>query len=209
MAFLSFPGVRPLDLSMGLTPDKFLHCVQFPNHSMQGIHTTKQICSLTRKRTSRIDDYIKKTARYIINYCIAHDIGTVICGYNKDFKRNINLGAKNNQLFTQISFSRLLQAIKNLCERYEMNYIGQEESYTSKASFLDLDEIPVFSENKKQAYKFSGKRIHRGLYRAKNGRILNADVNEACNILRKSKQNFKYEELCRGLLASPLRIQVS
>ena len=177
--------------------------------SKQGFHTTKQICSLTRKRNSRIDDCIKKTARYIINYCIAHDIGAVICGYNKDFKRNVNLGAKNNQQFTQISFSKLLQAIKNLCERYEMNYIEQEESYTSKASFLDLDEIPVFSEDKKQAYKFSGKRIHRGLYRAKNGRILNADINGACNILRKSKQNFKYEELCKGLLASPLRIKVS
>ena len=90
-----------------------------------------------------------------------------------------------------------------------MNYIEQEESYTSKASFLDMDEIPVFSESKKQTYKFSGKRIYRGLYRAKNGRILNADVNGACNILRKSKQNFKYEELCRGFLASPLRIKVS
>ena len=177
--------------------------------SKQGFHTTKQICSLTRKRNSRIDDCIKKTARYIINYCIAHDIGTMICGYSKDFKRNVNLGSKNNQQFTQICFSKLLQAIKNLCERYEMNYIEQEESYTSKASFLDLDEIPVFDKNKKQAYKFSGKRIYRGLYRAKNGRMLNADVNGACNILRKSKQNFKYEELCRGLLASPLRIKVS
>lgn len=175
----------------------------------QGFHMTKQIYSLTRKRNNRIDDYMKKTARYIINYCITNNIGTVVCGYNKDFKRNINLGTKNNQQFTQISFNKLFSAIKNLCERYDMSYIEQEESYTSKVSFWDLDEIPVFDEKKKTDYKFSGKRIHRGLYRTKNGRMINADINGACNILRKSKQNFKYEELCRGLLASPLRIKIN
>ena len=90
-----------------------------------------------------------------------------------------------------------------------MTYIEQEESYTSKASFWDLDEIPVFDEKKKTDYQFSGKRIHRGLYRTKNGRMINADINGACNILRKSKQNFNFEELCRGLLASPLRIKIN
>ena len=175
----------------------------------QGFHMTKQIYSLTKKRNSRIDDYMKKTARYIINHCITNDIGTVVCGYNKDFKRNINLGTKNNQQFTQISFNKLFSAIKNLCEKYDMTYIEQEESYTSKASFWDLDEIPVFDEKKKADYQFSGKRIHRGLYRTKNGRIINADINGACNILRKSKQNFNFEELCRGLLASPLRIKIN
>ena len=175
----------------------------------QGFHITEQIYNLTGKRNNRIDDYMKKTARYIINHCIANDIGTVVCGYNKDFKRNINLGKKNNQQFTQISFNKLFSAIKNLCERYDMTYIEQEESYTSKASFLDFDEIPVFNKNKKVDYQFSGKRIHRGLYRTKNGTLVNADINGACNILRKSKQNFKYEELCRGLLASPLRIKIN
>ena len=175
----------------------------------QGFHMTEQIYNLTGKRNNRIDDYMKKTARYIINHCIAKDIGTVVCGYNKDFKRNINLGAQNNQQFTQISFNKLFSTIKNLCERYGMTYIEQEESYTSKASFLDFDEIPVFDKNKKIDYQFSGKRIHRGLYRTKNGTLVNADINGACNILRKSKQNFKYEELCRGLLASPLRIKIN
>ena len=175
----------------------------------QGLYMTEQIYNLTRKRNNRIDDYMKKTARYIINHCIANDIGTVVCGYNKNFKRNINLGSKNNQQFTQISFNKLFSAIKNLCEKYDMIYIEQEESYTSKASFLDFDEIPVFDKNKKIDYQFSGKRIHRGLYRTKNGTLVNADINGACNILRKSKQNFKYEELCRGLLASPLRIKIN
>ena len=85
----------------------------------------------------------------------------------------------------------------------------QEESYTSKASCLDLDEIPVYDLEHPYMGTFSGDRIYRGLYRFADGRIANADVNGAANILRKSKQNFDFEELCKGLLDSPLRIRVS
>ena len=164
---------------------------------------------ITLKRNNRVEDCLKKTARYIINFCIANDIGTVVCGYNLDFKRKINLGSKTNQNFTQISFGKLRSQLKTLCKRYGMKYIEQEESYTSKASFLDLDDIPVYDAEKVFTGKFSGRRINRGLYRAKNGRLLNADVNGAANILRKSKQNFDFEELYSGLLDSPLRIRLS
>ena len=84
-----------------------------------------------------------------------------------------------------------------------MRYIGQEESYTSKASCLDLDDIPVYNPGQPYTGAFSGKRVHRGLYQFADGRIANADVNGAANILRKSKQNFDFEELCKGLLGSP------
>ena len=164
---------------------------------------------ITLKRNNRIDDILKKTARYIINFCIENDIGTLICGYNPDFKREIKLGKKTNQNFTQINFGKLRSQLKTLCLRYGMKYKEQEESYTSKASFFDLDEIPIFYAEKSYTGSFSGKRIKRGLYRARNGRIINADVNGAANILRKSKQNFEFEELCTGLLASPLRIRVA
>ena len=170
--------------------------------------STKRLQNLTRKRNNRANDYIKKTARYIINYCIANNIGTVVCGYNGDFKRSMNLGKITNQQFTQISFGSLRETLAGLCERYGMQYIEQEESYTSKSSFLDLDEIPVYNSEHPYTDIFSGKRIKRGLYRSANGKAINADVNGACNILRKSKQNFDFEELCNGLLDSPLRIRV-
>jgi transposase len=90
-----------------------------------------------------------------------------------------------------------------------MNYIEQEESFTSKASFLDNDDIPVFNPYQPDIqYIFSGKRIERGLYRSKSGAKFNADVNGACNIIRKSKQNFNLEKLCIGLVASPERIRL-
>lgn len=175
----------------------------------QGFKTTKRLQNLTRKRNNRVDDYIKKVARYIINYCIENNIGTVVCGYNKDFTRNIKLGNVTNQQFTQISFSSLRKDLAGLCEKYDMQYIEQEESYTSQASFLNLDFIPVYKPNEPYTGTFSGKRVKRGLYRTVDGVKLNADLNGAANILRKSKQNFDFEELCRGLLASPLRISVT
>ena len=170
---------------------------------------THRLNALARKRNNRTQDYIRKVARYIINYCIEHHIGTVVCGYNGDFKRSMNLGKITNQQFTQISFGSLRETLEGLCERYGMRYIGQEESYTSKASCLDLDDIPVYNPGQPYTGAFSGKRVHRGLYQFADGRIANADVNGAANILRKSKQNFDFEELCKGLLGSPLRIRVS
>ena len=170
---------------------------------------THRLNALARKRNNRTQDYIRKVARYIINYCIEHHIGTVVCGYNGDFKRSMNLGKITNQQFTQISFGSLRETLGGLCGRYGMRYIEQEESYTSKASCLDLDDIPVYNPGQPYTGAFSGKRVHRGLYQFADGRIANADVNGAANILRKSKQNFDFEELCKGLLGSPLRIRVS
>ena len=175
----------------------------------QGMKSTKLIQRITTKRNNRAKDYIRKTARYIVNYCIEHNIGTIVCGYNGDFKRFINLGKVTNQQFTQISFGSLREAMQNLCKRYGIKYIEQEESYTSKASCLDLDDIPVYNAENPYTGIFSGKRVQRGLYRFADGRTANADVNGAANILRKSKQNFDFEELCKGLLTSPLRIRVA
>lgn len=171
-------------------------------------HASNLIRRLTLKRNNRVNDCIKKTARYIINHCIENNIGTIVCGYNPDFKRGINLGRKTNQQFSQISFGSLREQLENLCRRYGIQYLEQEESYTSKASFLDLDEIPKYNADNPQEYQFSGKRIKRGLYQSSNGRIVNADLNGAANILRKSSRNFNFEKLGRGLLASPLRIRL-
>ena len=67
----------------------------------------------------------------------------------------------------------------------------------------------MYNADNPKEYKFSGKRIKRGLYRSSDRRIVNADLNGAANILRKSSQNFDFEELSRGLLASPLRIKLA
>lgn len=119
------------------------------------------------------------------------------------------MGKVNNQKFVQIPFDQLRTYLKCLCERYGITYIETEESYTSKASFLDGDEIPVFDAKNPYTGTFSGKRVRRGLYRTKENTLVNADINGACNIAKKGKQNLDIEGLCRGLLASPLRIRIA
>lgn len=85
-----------------------------------------------------------KSARYIVNYCTANGIGKVIAGYNPNFKRSVNIGKANNQNFTQISFGDFRQILASLCKQEGILYVEQEESYTSKSSFLDNDPIPKF-----------------------------------------------------------------
>lgn len=177
--------------------------------SKQGVKRTAKMSRITEKRNNQAKDIMYKSARHIINHCIEHHIGTVIVGYSPDFKRGINIGRKNNQMFVNISFGDFRQLLNSLCERYGIRYIEQEESYTSKSSFLDDDILPDYKPEQPYTGTFSGKRTHRGLYKTKDGTVVNADINGAANILRKSKQNFDFEELCRGLLASPQRIRLT
>ena len=170
---------------------------------------TKQQYLISRKRKNRVDDYINKTCRYIINYCLTHDIGTLVIGYNQSFQNKTNLGRRNNQIFTQLPFGKIREKLEYLCKRYNINYILQEESYTSKASFFDNDDLPIYNADNPQTYEFSGKRIKRGLYQTKNNYCFNADCNGALNILRKSKA-VDTSILChRGELDTPKRIRIS
>ncbi len=174
----------------------------------QGNDITPRINRITEKRNNRVRDIIRKSARYIADYCIEKDIGSIYIGYNPEFKRSVNLGDSNNQNFVQIPFGQFRQQLSFLCCKYGIDYIEQEESYTSKSSVLDRDQLPVYDPMQQFNGKFSGKRMHRGLYISKNGIAINADVNGSANILRKGKQNLDFEKLCMGLLASPERIRV-
>jgi len=151
---------------------------------------------------------MSKAARMIINYCIAHDIGTLVVGYNEDFQRNSNMGKANNQTFTNIPYGKLLKKLEYLCKLNGIVFVKQEESYTSKASFWDKDEIPVYNAANQQSYTFSGSRIHRGLYKTGSGDVLNADVNGALNILRKSNVVGLEALYSRGEVDTPVRIRI-
>ena len=175
----------------------------------QGIKglTNRQYRLLT-KRNNRVNYYMNKTARIIVNYCIQNNIGNIVVGYNIDWKRNINIGSCNNQNFTQIPHGNLRVKIKSLCERYGINYVEQEESYTSQADFFANDTLPVYNADNPQEYNFRGKRISRGQYRTYQGTIINADCNGALNILRKSNLVDLRVLQARGCLNQPERIRV-
>ena len=170
---------------------------------------TKQQYMISRKRKNRVDDYINKTCRYIINYCLANDIGTLVIGYNQSFQCKPDMSKKNNQNFTFLPFGKIREKLEYLCKRYNINYVLQEESYTSKASFFDNDDLPVYNMDNPQTYEFSGKRVKRGLYQTKDGYLFNADCNGALNILRKSSVVDLSVLYGRGELDTPKRIRIS
>lgn len=173
----------------------------------QKLKYTHQLYKVTNKRNNRVRDYVHKTCKYIIDYCMDNNIDTIVCGVNKDFQRNSNMGKKNNQVFTQIPFGKIRENLKYRCAIKGIRFIEQEESYTSKASFWDKDFIPTFGDE--DIPKFSGKRIKRGLYCTSQNKILNADVNGALNIMRKSNVVSLDTLYSRGELDTPTRIRVA
>ena len=148
---------------------------------------TKRQYKFMEKHNNIVDDFIKQTSRYIVNYCIKNNIDTIVVGYNIDFQQKAILGNKINQIFTSHQFGRSRKQLKYLCSINKIKYVEQEESYTSKASFFDNDDIPVYDKNDTKKHKFSGIRITRGNYKTSKNKIINADINGALNILKKSK----------------------
>ena len=170
--------------------------------------TNKQKAN-ARNRNNKINDYMNKTARIIIDYCINNDIGTLIVGYNETFQRNSNIGKINNQAFVNIPYRQLRSKLEYLCELNGIAFVKQEESYTSKASFWDKDNIPVYNNDNPKTYQFSGNRIYRGLYKTANGKYLNADVNGALNIMKKSSVVDMSILYGRGEVDTPVRIRIA
>ena len=163
---------------------------------------------IARKRKLRVNDYISKACRKVIDYCLLHNIGNLVCGYNVTFQRDSHMGKKNNQNFVNIPFGEIRQKLQYLCELYGIEYTEQEESYTSQASFWDKDVMPIYNADNPQKYEFSGRRIYRGMYQTSTGFLFNADVNGALNILRKSNVVSLIGLYSRGGLATPVRIRM-
>ncbi len=103
-------------------------------------------------RNNQVHDYLMKSARYIVNYCLNHEIGTIVVGYNSDWKRDANMGKATIRTLCRFLHGQLRYQLENLCERYGLRCIEQEESYTSKASFLDGDAIPAGTAHTKTSH---------------------------------------------------------
>lgn len=144
--------------------------------------SSNKIGILSNKRNNKVNDYLHKASRAIVDFAIETKSATIIIGENEGWKQKIKIGKKNNQNFVSIPFDNLKQMIKYKAEENGIESIFHEEAYTSKASSLDKDPIPPYSE--KNNLTFSGKRIKRGLYKWSKG-LINADLNGALNIIRK------------------------
>lgn len=156
-------------------------------HSLlpEGQHTSKRIEALTRKRNSYVENYLHNATKRLVEEFLKIGVTKVVIGKNSDWKRGSNLGKKNNQKFVQIPYNKLIDQLTYKLEAVGISVVVSEESYTSKASFLDWDNIPTYDSESKEKPSFSGKRIKRAWYKAADGTLINADVNGAFNIGRK------------------------
>lgn len=88
--------------------------------------TLKQF-KLTNKRNNRVNDYINKTCRTIINYCLDNKIGNLVIGYNETLQRNINIGRKNNQNFVNIPVGNIKEKLEYMCKLHGIKFTKQED----------------------------------------------------------------------------------
>ena len=159
--------------------------------SNEGQFTSKRLENLCEIRFFKIKDIFHKASHFVEQLALREQIDTLIIGQNKDWKQNVNMGKKNNQSFTSIPHSMFINMVRYKAEAHGIKVHVVEESYTSKASFVDHDFIPSYEKGAKGKHEFSGKRIKRGLYRTKRQLILNADVNGSANILKKAYLKLK------------------
>ena len=179
------PGVRPF-----LIKGKVLKSInQNDNKQVAELRSKGQKTHIRTKgvkRYWRLHDLLHKASRMVIKFCLAHDLGHIVIGVNKEWKQEVNIGKRNNQNFVTLPHGKFVEMIRYKAQDYGIDVTIREESYTSKASALDFDDIPSFDEKGSNPKpKFSGKRIKRGLYRSAKGLLINADINAATNIGRK------------------------
>jgi putative transposase len=159
--------------------------------------TSRQLDRMTTKRNRRVDSYLHTASRRIIDLLVSEGIGTLVIGKNPLWKQEVQMGKRNTQQFVQLPHARLIDQLTYKAKLVGIQVIIQEESYTSKASFLDSDPIPTYQANRSEKPLFLGKRIARSWYRASDGRVIHADVNGSFNILRKSNSDLL--QLGRGV----------
>lgn len=169
------------------------------NKCNKGKRTSNKIQYLYEKRKNKLTDIMHKVSTHVIRYMLSKNIGTIVVGYNRGWKDSIRIGKRNNQTFVQIPYDTLIRYLNYKCKMNGINLIEIEESYTSKCDALVMEDI-----GKHETYQ--GKRIKRGLYQSSVGKLINADVNGALNIMRKVFNDSAKRIIDRGFLFNPLKL---
>ena len=148
-------------------------------------YKSSKLDRLWTKRENKLSYEMHVVSNFVANLLDESGCSKVVIGDNKNQKQEIKMGRQNNRKFVQIPHQKLFQMIEYKCKKRGIEVILHEESYTSKASFIDNDFIPEFIPENQEKHKFSGKRVKRGIYRTFTGKRINADVNGAYNIMVK------------------------
>lgn len=176
------PGFRPLLVNGRPLKSRNQHYnklkAKFQSYLNSENRTSRRIQALTYHRNRYVENYLHNTSRLIVNLLKQQGIGTLVIGKNDGWKQEVNMGKRNNQKFVNIPHAKLIDQITYKCELAGIKVVIQEESYTSKTSALDLE--PPYKQS-----AYAGKRVKRGLFKSRAGRVINADINGSIQIIRK------------------------
>lgn len=199
-------GINPIIINgKGLKSDnqyynkKKAHYQSVANQ-MNNQHYTNRLYRLTQKRNLKVEDYLHKVSRYLVDFALEHQINTIVIGNNKNWKQSSSLGKVTNQAFVSIPHQKLIDKIWYKAQLCGIQVILTEESYTSGTSFLD-DELP-----QKEFYN-KERRIHRGLFVSNKGFKINADINAAFQIMKKVFPNV-FTDGIEGVVLHPVRVGI-
>jgi putative transposase len=162
------------------------------------IKTSHRLRRLTHKRNCKIDNYLHSASRSLINHRAANSIETLVIGKNDGGKTGLNLGNKTNQNMVSIPHAKFIEMLTYKAQLVGINIVLVTEEYTSKCSFLDNE--PLCKQD-----SYQSRRPKRGLFRFRNGTLINADVNGLLNIIRKAFPN-PFVEGRQGVVVPPVRI---
>lgn len=162
---------------------------------------TNRMNRITLKRNHKIDDYMHKASKYLIDYALENDFNTIVIGNNKNWKQKSSMSKRVNQSFVGIPHMRFIEMVQYKAQNVGLNVILTEESYTSGTSFLDNEE-PIKANYDKS------RRVQRGLFVSNNGTKINADVNGAYQIMRKVFPKVNADGI-QGVALHPIRVSVA
>jgi putative transposase len=170
--------------------------IQSTLEKTRGRKWSRQLQNLTNRRNAAVNDYMHRATAVVVRTCVENNISKVVVGDVTQSLNGINLGKKTNQNFVNLSLGQFIDKLSYKLGQHGITLEVANESYTSKASFVDDDKMPKrYNLNVKKKHTFSGRRVKRGLYKAADGTLLNADANGAYNILRKNDSDFSFSQL--------------
>ena len=170
--------------------------IQSTLEKTRGKKWSLRLQNITNRRNARVNDYIHKATAIIVHACVENNISKVVVGDVSKSLNGINLGKKNNQNFVNLALGQFVDKLSYKLGSHGITLEVTDESYTSKASFVDGDFMPKkYNPKSKNKQIFNGIRVKRGLYKTSDGTLLNADANGAYNILKKNDSDFSFEKL--------------
>jgi putative transposase len=174
----------------------------------QGSFTSRRLLRLDAIRHRKVKDFLHKASFRVVELAKQWGIDTLVIGKNDDWKQNVQMRKANKLTFVFLPFAWFMDMVAYKAEQAGIRVMITEESYTSQANFLLDDPLPTYGKSEAKP-AFQGKRTKRGLYKSVCGRIFNADLNGAANIIRKAVADAFLGRGDRGVAVStPLVVNV-